>query len=193
MLFEEILRDRYPKKVRLDDGTELTIRAQQNDDKDRLLRFFRALSERDRIFLADDVTDEKVIESWIREADFSLVLPVLALVGDEVVADATLHRQKGGWMAHIARLRIVVHPAHRGKGIASLLIKELAEIAIDIGLAAVDAEFMPEQQAAIHTFEKLGFVKVAELPAHVLDRHGASHDLIILSYDLQGQETFPVD
>lgn len=193
MLFEEIIRDRYPKSTKLEDGTELVLRAQQADDRDRLLRFFRAVPERDRMFLADDVTDEKVIERWIGEADFSQVLPVLALKGDEVVADATLHRQKGGWIAHVARIRVVVHPNYRGRGIAALLIRELMDMSTDVGLAALDAEFMPEQQAAMHTFERLGFVKVAELPGHVLDRHGASHDLIIMSYELQGQETFPVD
>lgn len=193
MLFEEILRDRYPKQVALEDGTQTTIRAQQAEDKDRLLRFFRAVPERDRMFLADDVTDERVVERWIREADFSLTLPLLAVLGGEVVGDATLHRQKGGWMEHVGRVRVVVHPDYRGKGIAALLVKELMEIAVDIGLATLDAEFMPEQQAAMRRFEQLGFVKIAELPGHVLDRHGAQHDLVILSCDLQGQETFAGD
>lgn len=193
MLFDDIIRDRYPKKAQLTDGTELVIRAQQSDDKERLLRFFSEIPERDRMFLAEDVTNEKVIERWIKNADFSQVLPLMAVVGDRIIADTTLHRQKGGWMSHIGRVRVVVHPNYRGKGATPLLINELIEIAIDIGLDKLDAEFMPEQQAAMRAFEKLGFVKIAELPNHVLDRHGASHDLIIMSYDLQGQETFPVD
>lgn len=193
MLFEDIIRDRYPKKAQLTDATELVIRAQQSDDKERLLRFFSEIPERDRMFLAEDVTNEKVIERWIKNADFSQVLPLMAVVEDRIIADTTLHRQKGGWMSHIGRVRVVVHPNYRGKGATPLLINELIEIAIDIGLDKLDAEFMPEQQAAMRAFEKLGFNKIAELPNHVLDRHGASHDLIIMSYDLQGQETFPVD
>lgn len=193
MLFDDIIRDRYPKKAQLTDGTELVLRAQQSDDKERLMRFFSEIPERDRMFLAEDVTNEKVIERWIKNADFSQVLPLMAVVGDGIIADTTLHRQKGGWMSHIGRVRVVVHPNYRGKGATPLLINELIEIAIDIGLDKLDAEFMPEQQAAMRAFEKLGFVKIAELPNHVLDRHGASHDLLIMSYDLQGQETFPVD
>lgn len=39
----------------------------------------------------------------------------------------------------------------------------------------------------------LGFVRIAHLPEHVLDRRGGLHDLILMSYDLQGEETSPVD
>jgi GNAT superfamily N-acetyltransferase len=192
-MFRELIEGRYPKKIVLKDGTELLMRPLAAHDRDALLSFFRQLSEEDRLYLADDVTDPQVVERWCSELDFIYVLPLLGLVNGAVVADAALHREKAGWKSHIGQVRIVVHPQHRGKGIAAALVKELIHVAIDLGLDKLDAEFVSQQDGALHAFERMGFIKVAQLPQHVLDRHGAAHDLILMVYDLKGEEAFAID
>jgi len=54
-------------------------------------------------------------------------------------------------------------------------------------------EFMSGQEGPMRMFEKLGFVRIAVLPEHVLDRRGQMHDLIVMTYDLHSEETSPVD
>lgn len=192
MLFRDYISGRYPKSVKLKGGREVTLRPLQPGDQPNLLEFFRAVPEQDRLFLADDVADPKLIEAWCQRLDLDRVFPLLALVEGRVVGNATLHRSKGGWMSHIGRLRVVVHPDSRGLGIARCLIDELIEIAIDIGLDKLDAEFMSGQEKQMAAFEKMGFVRMAELPEHVLDRKNAVHDLILMVYELKG-EAYAVD
>jgi len=191
-MFREMLEGRYPKKIALKDASELIVRPLASGDRDALLRFFQQVPEEDRLYLADDVTDPRVVARWCAELDFVYVVPLLGMVGGDVVVDATLHREKGGWKSHIGRVRVVVHPKYRGRGVGAALVKELIDIAIEIGLDKLDAEFVLAQEHAIHAFERIGFVKVAQLPQHVLDRHGAAHDLILMVYDLKG-EAFGID
>lgn len=192
MLFRDYISGRYPKTVSAKGGREIILRPLTPDDQGRLLEFFQAVPEQDRLFLADDVTDPKLIEAWCRRIDFDLVFPLLALAGERIVANSSLHRSKGGWMSHIGRVRMVVHPEYRGLGIARCLMDDLIDIAIDIGLEKLDAEFMSGQEKQMAAFEKMGFVRMAELPEHVLDRKNAMHDLILMVYELKG-EAYAVD
>jgi len=109
------------------------------------------------------------------------------------VADATLHQEKRGWKSHIGSVRAVIHPQYRGKGIGRALLEDLIQIALDIGLVKLDAEFMAEQTRQISIFEKLGFVNMAILPQHVKDLKGESHDLVIMVYDLRATEHYEAD
>ncbi len=193
MLFRDYVSQRYPRKEQVRSRTEVTLRPLEPGDQAKVLAFFRGVPEQDRLFLADDVTNEQLIAQWCGQLDFDRVFPLLALADNQVVGSATLHRAKGGWTNHVGRVRVVVHPNFRGKGIASLLVRELMDISVDIGLHKLDAEFMSGQEGPMTMFEKLGFVRIATLPEHVLDRRGQMHDLIVMTYELHSEETSPVD
>ena len=60
----------FPKKLTLPDGAGLTLRAMTRDDQYELYSFFIGLSEEDRRFLRNDVTDRKLIEKWARALDY---------------------------------------------------------------------------------------------------------------------------
>jgi len=192
MLFRDYVGDRFPKKATVGGNLEIVLRPLEPRDQPALLDFFQAVPESDRLFLADDVTDAGLIEAWCRKLDLDTVFPLMAVAGERIVGNATLHRSKGGWTSHIGRVRVVVHPEFRGRGLARALVDELIEIATDIGLDKLDAEFMSGQEQQQRVFEKIGFVRIAELPDHVLDRKNEAHNLIIMAYDLKG-ETYAVD
>ena len=50
-----MLLDAYPKTLRLKDGGEVVIRPLARGDFERLLSFFQALPDEDRVFLRHDV------------------------------------------------------------------------------------------------------------------------------------------
>ena len=193
MPFEEIISGRYPKSFPLRDGGEMTVRPLVGSDQPKLLEFFHCLQADDRMFLRDDVLNEAVVERWCKEVDYDRVFPLVACVGDRIVADATLHRQRGGWRRHLGLVRVVVDPEFRARGVASNLIQELADVSTDIGLDKLVAEFTVEQESAVESFQKRGFVKVATLPQFALDLHGASHDLVLLVYELRDEEYYAGD
>jgi hypothetical protein len=81
----------YPKKVALEDGSEVIIRPLRKDDESALAAFFRDLPLKDRACLKEDVSDPLVIESWIDHLDYDTILPIIATDNDRIVGDATLH------------------------------------------------------------------------------------------------------
>lgn len=171
----------YPKTVTTADENDIVIRPMRSDDGDAILEFFLGISEQDRFYLKEDVTSPEVIKGWTSNLNYSRALPLVALDGDKIIADGTLHRRRAGARKHIGELRIVVNPDYRNKGVGSTLFRELVEIARDSELESLIFELVADEQVpAIRTAESLGFVKLATLPNHVRDVHGKPHDLIIM-------------
>lgn len=179
--------ERYPCKVTLK-NVEAVLRPLKQTDEERLLAFFRRIPVEDRALLKDNVSDPTVVKSWCAAIDYSKVFPLLALVGDRVIGDATLHFDRSGWMRHVAKVRVVVDPEFRGLGLASALISELIEMAPGFKVELLDAEFLSKQTDAIRLFERLGFRRIATLPDHVRDQIGNLHHLIVLSREVSLRE-----
>jgi RimJ/RimL family protein N-acetyltransferase len=191
-ILHQQLEQRYPKTIELTGGFRYVVRPLLPTDRERLWRFFKDTPEEDRLFLKHDVSREETITTWCTHIDYEKVLPLLALQGDDVCADATLHMDRGGWQSHIGTVRVVVHPKHRGRGLASALIRELMEIAAFTGLDYLEAECLADQERMLRLFERLGFSEYFRLPRRVRDRKMQYHDLVVLSYALR-PEAFEAD
>lgn len=192
-MLEIVLEERYPKPAKLQDGTRVIMRPLIAQDETALIEFFKSIPNDDILYLRDDIKDPRVIKHWCETLDYEVILPLIAEIEGKIVGDATLHQEKRGWRSHIGTVRVVIHPEYRGRGLGTQLVGELCEIAQDIGLVKLDAEFMAEQTRQIAIFEKLGFVNMAVLPQHVRDVKGESHDLVILVYDLRATEHYAAD
>ncbi len=192
-MLEIVLEERFPKPVKLEDGTRVILRPLIPQDETALIEFFKAMPEEDILYLRDDVKDSGVIKRWCQSLDYEVTLPLIADLEGKIVGDATLHQEKRGWRCHIGTVRAVIHPQYRGRGIGRSLVEELIQVALDIGLVKLDAEFMAEQMRQIAIFEKMGFVNMAVLPQHVKDVKGESHDLVIMVYDLRSTEHYEAD
>ncbi|HEV3029388.1 MAG TPA: hypothetical protein VG457_17545, partial [Planctomycetota bacterium] len=86
-------QQRYPKAV----VGHITLRPMNASDEDALTSFFRRIPVDERQLFREDVTKAPVIQGWIRNLDYGRLLPILAFQGPRIVADATLHRDQGGW------------------------------------------------------------------------------------------------
>ena len=56
----------YPRTVKLDDKTEITLRLMTASDSDRIMAFARALPEQDLLFLRADITDPRIVAQWVQ-------------------------------------------------------------------------------------------------------------------------------
>ena len=83
--------DEYPKEVTLRDGSKVVMRPVVKEDEVALYEFFKGMSKEDRLYLRDDVADREVIRGWMENLDYDKVLPIVAIDGDKIIADATLH------------------------------------------------------------------------------------------------------
>jgi len=170
----------YPKRTTLRDGTVLTLRPLRKEDQQALHEYFLRMPPEDRMGLKDDVTDLEVIEHWIYDLDYDVVLPVLALDDGRIVANATLHFNQIGWTKHQGEIRITSDPDFRQKGLAARLIQELVEIAAYFGLEQLTAEIAPTSVEARTIFRKLGFNEIASLQGFVKDFEENQADLTIM-------------
>jgi GNAT superfamily N-acetyltransferase len=184
-MIHDLVAQNYPKSSPLGDGAALEIRPLLADDRDRLWSFFQRIPAEDRLFLKHDVSKPETIDAWCRHLEYDKTLPLLALRANDIIADATLHQDRSGWLSHIGFVRVVVGPDFRGKGVGALLIQELIELATLTELDVLEAEFMAEQARAIASFERLGFVRSCVMPRRVRDRRRQYHDLVVLTYDLK--------
>lgn len=171
----------YPKMVKLKTGEEVMLRPLVRTDKEPLLEFFRRLPERDRMFLRDDVAKEETVSKWTREMNYNRVLPIIAEHHGRIIADATLHRREHSWTRHVGEIRIVIDEKWRGRGLGSILVKEIYGQARKRGIEKLIAEMADDQKDAMRVFEKFGFSNEAILKGHVIDADGNHHDLIIMS------------
>ena len=175
----------YPKKVRLQSGTSVTIRPMVKEDADKLYAFFSRVPREDRLFLRDDVSIRDVIDSWTQELDYRKVLPLVAEVGGNIVGDATLHRRTFGWTSHVGKVRLVIDKDYRGKGLGTVLIDELIDIAKKAGLEQLVAELMSNQTGALSAFKRLGFEKEAVFFNYVKDQVGEERNLVVMIKNLR--------
>ncbi len=137
----------YPKELSLRDGSVVTIRALQADDESRLLDFFLGISDEERYFLKDDVTSPAVIRTWTGHLDYDRALPIVALDGDHIVAEAVLVRKRGNARSHIGEVRVTVAPGWRERGLGTSLMRELCDIADDAELDKVLFEVVADCEA----------------------------------------------
>lgn len=176
---------RYPRQITLRDGAEVTLRPLVPADEGALLRFFQRLPEADRFYLKEEVTSPAVIHAWCAGVNYDRALPLLAIDSGEIVADASLHRRREGARRHTAEARLSVDPGFRNRGLGSLLLKELLDIAYDAEMDRVTVELVAERQAdAIEAFSRLGFIEVARLAGHAKDPDMHPRDLLILEVPL---------
>ena len=175
----------YPRTVELMDKIEVTLRPMIPGDEKELVSFFLKVPEKDRRYLKEDVTSPEVATRWARELDYNRVLPIIAVHDGHIVADATLHHRRSIARAHVGEVRLVVHPDFRGRGLGTILLRALIEIAVDGDLERLVFELASdEEDAAIEAAERLGFVGVATLQGHVKDPTGKPLDIVILEHPL---------
>ena len=176
----ELLVNNYPKKATLDDGTAIILRPMIKDDEQALLQYFQALPPEDRLCLKEDVTDPKVIENWIYELDYDNILPLLAWHDSDIVGDATLHFNPIGWTRHQGEVRLTTSTQYRIRGLGTILVQHLTDIAKELGLEQISIEIPPVLDKAFYLFEKMGFKEVAHLPGFVKDLEGNESDLVLM-------------
>lgn len=173
------------KKVRLKDGSEVLIREMRKDDLDRSFAFFRALPEEDRAYLRVDVTRREVVEERIHAMESGKTIRLVAIAGDQIVADGALELAAHGWTKHVAELRLIVAHPYQHKGLGMLMARELYGLAATNKVEEIMVEIMRPQVAALTIFKKLGFHQEAVLPDYVRDLSGKKQDLVLMRCDLE--------
>ena len=186
----ELALQKFPKDIRLKDGSKFKLRPLRKDDEKAFHEFFLNVPAQERMFIKHRVTEPEIIRDWCRNIDLGRNLPLLALADGKIIGDATLHQQLGGWKRHIGRVSILVLPDYRGRGLARGMVAEMVDLARQAGLEKLEAEFIGEQEAAVKMFALLGFGNILRLDDYVKDMQAITHDYILMGLELKTDEEY---
>jgi GNAT superfamily N-acetyltransferase len=145
-----------PREVLLLDGSSVRLRAARPDDAERLTAFHRALSEETihfRYFSAMAKLPPLMLRRFTR-VDFARDMVLLAEIGEHMIGLASYHREAPGDCAEVA---FVVADEHHGRGVATLLLERLAELARARGIARFRADMLSQNRAMLRVFRDAGF------------------------------------
>ena len=176
----------YPKTTLLHDGSSAVLRPLTKGDKLPLLKFFESVPEEERFYLKENVTAPEVVLNWTAHIDLERVIPIVAVVGDEIVADATLHRSRSPARGHIGELRLVVAPDYRDKGLGRRMLREILDVAAGLGLEKVTFELVAQrEEAAVMAAGSMGFHEVTTLKEGARDFWGNYQDIVLMEVPLK--------
>ena len=176
----------FPKEIKLAGGIQFELRRMTADDRDAILDFAQKLPEEDLLFLRVDLTQPSVVDEWVNNVEAGNSSSLVAYSGDDFIGYATVHRNPARWTRRVGEIRINVAADYRAKGLGRVLTGEIFDIARELGLKKLMANMTTDQKGAQAAFGRLGFVAEALLADYVEDSNGGSHDLVIMSFDVDG-------
>ncbi len=140
--------------VALRDGSTLRIRPVRAADREAILRFLRGLSAEARgLRFFTSFPDLDRAAARAARVDYEDRYGLLALAGGEVVGHA-VYLRKDHDRAEVA---LAVSDAHQGRGLGTILLGHLAEVAGERGVLVFEAEVLPENHRMIEVFRESGF------------------------------------
>jgi RimJ/RimL family protein N-acetyltransferase len=157
------------------------LRPMQEEDLDRSHRFFLGLPAEDRLHLRMDVTDRGHVRIRMESTDAMEHWRLVALRGEEIVADATLYQPRYGWMRHTGEIRCIVARPLQGRGLGTRLLSELFQEATRRGVERLFAEVTPDEAPAIRILERLGFRRELVLRDRRRGSDGALRDVVVMT------------
>jgi L-amino acid N-acyltransferase YncA len=178
----------YPKKFKLTDGREFTVRLMQpvEAEKSAILKFASRLGEDDLLYLRTDITDPAVVAQWIQNLESGNTTTLIAEVNGELAGYASVHREPARWTRCVGELRVNAGERFRGLGLGRALVGEAFDLGKSLGLRKLCGMLTPDQHGARTAFERLGFRVEAALHDWVQDRRGRLRDILVMTYELDG-------
>jgi putative acetyltransferase len=170
---------KYRQIVTLADGTRVLFRPLTREDKHALIALFEPIGLDDIKLMRNDVRNRELVGAWAENVDYKTVLPLVAVVNDRLVGDATLHFRSGPGR-HIAELRIFLSKEFRRRGLGTALLRSAIDVAKKMGLQQLVAEIVADQIKVINAFKQLGFEHRATYPDYFMMPDGETHDVAVL-------------
>lgn len=169
---------RFPQEAVLRDGRRVTIRPFASQDVDALCEFFQQLPL-DYVRCAWDRIDQRAtVERWAQELDYDRAVPLIALNGTRVVADATLHYREGGPLRLVGRLKWLIDTEYRGVGLGTVFVDTFITLARESGLRHLTCMLICDlEEDAIETLKAMGFESYT-LPGYGTDPDGTARDMV---------------
>ncbi len=177
----------FRQVVTLRDGARVLIRPLTPDDKQMLLDLFLPVPYEERRFMRDNVNDPEIITKWAASPDYDRAFPLVAVIGDRIVGNATLHFGQGP-ARHRAEMRIFLAKDFRRRGLGSKLIQAVIEIARRRSLYILEVQTVSDLVHDIKAMQKAGFEIKATYEDYFMLPDGELRDIVQLAMRLRATE-----
>jgi putative acetyltransferase len=177
----------FRKLITLKDGARVLFRVLGPDDKDALVTFFQSVTPGDLQYIRSRVQDKKVVSQWALKPDYDRVLPIVALVQERIVGEATLHFRTGPH-AHVAEIRIFLSSDFRRRGLGVQMLETMFELARWRDTHLLEAQIVADQSRVIKAFKKLGFEQQGSLEDYFKTSELGARDVAVLVKRLQAPQ-----
>jgi L-amino acid N-acyltransferase YncA len=177
----------YRQVVTLKDGSRVLLRPLIKEDRQALMNLFTTVSPEDRKYFRSSVSDPKVVGSWVDTLDYAKVLPIVALFGEQIIAEASLHFNTGP-TRHIGEVRVYLAPDFRFRGLASRLLNAVIDLARRRSVYMLEARAVTDAQAMIKSFQNVGFITKCVYEGYFMTPDGQLHDQVHMLLRLRSED-----
>src|SRR5215470_16008125 len=147
----------------LRDGGSIHVRAIRPDDKQRLIEHFAGLSARwvyFRFFRAKNRLTDAELQKFtelVFDGNVGLVATLWRDGAERIIGVGRFARVEAPGEPRRAEIAFAVADDHQGRGVASVLLEHLTEIARAMGIEAFEAEVLGENNSMLRVFADSGF------------------------------------
>lgn len=177
----------YRQIVTLRDGARVLLRPLVSTDRQALLDFFLPVSIEERRYMRHNVNDPELITSWTENIDYDRIFPLVAVLGERIVGEATLHFNDGP-SRHRAEIRIFLSKDFKRRGLGSKLIQALIDIARKRSVHIVEVQVVTDHVEVIKAFHQAGFETLATFDDYFMFPDGELRDVVYLALRLRKVE-----
>jgi RimJ/RimL family protein N-acetyltransferase len=175
--------------VTLADGARILLRPMTQEDQHLLTELYSSINGDDLRYFRHNVKDPKILKEWTKKLDYTKVVPLLAVVKELPVGNATLHFGEGP-RRHIGEIRIFLTKDYRKRGLGMKMLRAIVDIARKQGLHILTTEVIAENVKLMKAFEMLGFKQQYALDDFYMFPDGECIDvkMMIMYLKVKGDE-----
>lgn len=166
----------FRQLITLSDGGRVLLRPLAKGDRQELIDLFQQVSPEDLRYMLHNVKDAELVASWVDNLDYDHVLPLVAVINERLVGNASLHFFEGPGR-HRAAVRIYLAKEVRRRGVGSRMIQALIDIAKRRNMYMLEAQIINEQSTVIRAFQNLGFIRKCILDNYFILPDGELRDI----------------
>jgi acetate---CoA ligase (ADP-forming) len=145
------------------------VRPIRESDWDAMLAFFKNLTPESQYFrFFSGSQNFKPASDWAAKVDYANRFGLVATTGpdERIVAHAALQRNEVDQTR--AEIAFVNADDFQGRGLGTILLAHLAQVAEDLGISVFEAEVLPQNHKMIEVFRQSGFQVNMELEPGVI-------------------------
>jgi L-amino acid N-acyltransferase YncA len=137
------------------------------------------IREKTYLLMDQEITDLNSEREWFQKSTEAGRRILVARVDSKLVGAASMSVFKGK-QAHVAQFGIYIAKGFRNRGLGTILINELIDVARKSGVEVVQISAFSTNKRAVHVYQKCGFKKCGKLTRDVKFADGTYADRIMM-------------